>query len=400
MCDFEEYEKMLKNCKKKPTVASVIFESALLGGFSKNKTDITIYSFPMIPTFPESKYLCWMNKKQLLECGYQCVWLRTINVPFLKQISRKWDGERIIESWLDENKKEKCAILVYSIPPFLVRGILKYSKKYNVKCYAIVPDLLRNMYMNSNSCVIIDFLKQIYLKKALKLQGDFDGYIYLTAAMVNEVNKSKPYIVMEGIANSDLFNGLDDIKKSHPPAIMYAGRLHEKYGVLKLLDAFELANIPDAELWIFGDGSLENVVKQRALKNPKIRFWGRCPLGEVLEHEKKASLLVNPRSPKEEFTQFSFPSKTIEYMLSGTPLLTTKLPGIPLEYFDYVFSVDDNDEKLLAVAMKDILKKNTNQLQEFGLKAANFIRQEKNDKVQACKVLNFIAAEECINESS
>ena len=55
--------------------------------------------------------------------------------------------------------------------------------------------------------------------------------------------------------------------------------------------------------------------------------------------ELKATLLVNPRPTTEEFTIYSFPSKNMEYMASGTPLLTTKLPGMPEEYHQYVLAI-------------------------------------------------------------
>ena len=63
----------------------------------------------------------------------------------------------------------------------------------------------------------------------------------------------------------------------------------------------------------------------------RIEFLGMLPRTDVLELQSKATILVNPRQPVGDFTKYSFPSKTIEYMASGTPLLMYKLPGIPEE---------------------------------------------------------------------
>ena len=38
---------------------------------------------------------------------------------------------------------------------------------------------------------------------------------------------------------------------------------------------------------------------------------------------------VNPRQNNEEFTKYSFPSKTMEYLASGVPVVAYKLDGIP-----------------------------------------------------------------------
>jgi glycosyltransferase involved in cell wall biosynthesis len=109
-----------------------------------------------------------------------------------------------------------------------------------------------------------------------------------------------------------------------------------------------------------------------------------------LLRERQATLLVNPRSTKEEFTKYSFPSKTIEYMLSGTPVLTTRLQGIPEEYFKYVFSAEDNDVSLLTDAINNALSHTDAELAQMGLGAREYIVKNKNSVAQAKRILEFI----------
>ena len=177
ICDIEKYNKLIKKSRQKPSVASIVFETALLEGFKKNNVDMEIHSFPMIPAFPHSNILYFGDTIDHLKCGYKCRWLSTINIPVLKQISRCLDARKILKKWVKENR-EDGVIITYSIPPFLVNEILKYKRKYNIKAIAIVPDLLRDMYINENSESLITKLKQMYIKPALKLQGRYDGYVY------------------------------------------------------------------------------------------------------------------------------------------------------------------------------------------------------------------------------
>ena len=51
ICDIENYENFIGHCKKKPSMAPIIFETSLLSGFKELGSDIDIYSFPMIPYF-------------------------------------------------------------------------------------------------------------------------------------------------------------------------------------------------------------------------------------------------------------------------------------------------------------------------------------------------------------
>jgi hypothetical protein len=146
-------------------------------------------------------------------------------------------------------------------------------------------------------------------------------------------------IPLYGIDQEALKRSLLQIENKN--AIMYAGALFEKFGIKTLLDAFsEISN--NYELWLFGFGDLTDYITEQSKKDNRIKFFGNLPNDIVLDYEKKARLLINPRPLNHEFTKNSFPSKILEYMTSGTPVLTTKLPGIPDDYSDKLFFFDDD----------------------------------------------------------
>lgn len=101
--------------------------------------------------------------------------------------------------------------------------------------------------------------------------------------------------------------------------------------------------------------------------------------------------MINPRSSKEEFTKFSFPSKNMEYMASGTPLLTAKLPGMPKEYYDYVYFFENETEEGITESLKNILSKNKDELYQKGYLAKKFVLKEKNNIVQAKRFLETLS---------
>ncbi len=388
VCELEHYFEFIKGSKYTPSVAPIVFESALLEGLFQNNIEIEVLSYPMIPTFPSCKYLYFGRRTEKLPCGYSCRWLNTLNLPIFKQISRRHDAVKIMRNWLKE-KAGDGVILTYSIPPFLIKSILKYANRYSIKVIPVVTDLLRDMYANENGNSVLKKFKNSYLKTALNLQGECDGYVYLTEAMRDVVAPDKPYMVMEGIANIEQGN-YKDYEKASPRAIMYAGVLHEKYGIINLLKAFEKLNDTQTELWLFGNGTAEEKVKKFAEENPRIKYFGSLPRKEILEYEKKATLLVNPRNPNEEFTKYSFPSKTIEYMLSGTPMLTSRLQGIPEEYFNYVFEAKDNSVDALSDAINKALQYTDEELSAMGNRARQFIIENKSAKQQAERIIHFI----------
>ena len=77
-------------------------------------------------------------------------------------------------------------------------------------------------------------------------------------------------------------------------------------------------------------------------------------------------------------------------MASGTPLCTTRLPGMPLEYYPYVYFFDDESEDGMLATLQDVLGKKEAEYHELGMKAKAFVMTEKTNEKQAKKLLDFI----------
>lgn len=107
--------------------------------------------------------------------------------------------------------------------------------------------------------------------------------------------------------------------------------------------------------------------------------------------QREVSLLVNPRQNTEAFTKYSFPSKTMEYLASGTPVLMYKLDGIPDEYDAYLNYVDGDGVESLTAAMSQMLGHDAYPgCEEKARNGQRFILREKNAAVQAGKILTLL----------
>lgn len=390
VCNQSNYGEMAEGFRVKPSVAPLVFESALLKGFGENGVELEAVSFPSIPAYPRSRYLGWGYRKEQLESGYSTTWLRAINISGLKQTCQRLSSRALLKRWLKKNQNEEKAVLIYSAYQPVSKSIVTLCKKYGTKCYAIIPDLPRDMYNLAKINPLKKCLSKFYVRAAEKVQGRFDGYIYLTEAMKEVINPAAPFTVVEGIADASEAKDVTLADKVPGFVVMYAGTLNEKYGIRNLVEAFLQLERPDAQLWIFGSGDFQEKIKEYALQDCRIHYFGRVERAKILEYEKQASLLVNVRDDSDVFTKYSFPSKVIEYMLSGTPMFMTKLPGIPEEYYRYTYSVDNNRVETLHVALEELCRKSPEELLAFGREAQAFIKNEKNGRVQANKIFSFI----------
>ena len=217
-------------------------------------------------------------------------------------------------------------------------------------------------------------------------------YVLLTEAMNDYIrNPGKPYVILEGHADISMKEKLPSPDKKQPVrTVFYAGGVSRQYGLADLTEGFLRADIPNTRLEIYGPGDYVKELQSIAEKDPRVFYGGMLLNTEIVAKEQEAALLVNPRPTHEEFVKYSFPSKTMEYMASGTPVLTTLLPGMPKEYYPYVYFIDEESADGIAAALKAVLEHTDEALFRKGQEARDFVLDGRNNVVQAKKLLQML----------
>ena len=105
---------------------------------------------------------------------------------------------------------------------------------------------------------------------------------------------------------------------------------------------------------------------------------------------READLLLNPRPSNIDLSRYSCPSKTFEYMASGTPVLMTKLPGLPEEYYPYLYFFEGESAEGFAKGIRAVLESSKEELHEKGRLAQEFLVKEKNADLQVGRIVDFI----------
>lgn len=392
-CDKEWFNKISSEKAQPYHVAQYMFEMALIEGFSNfQNIDMKIYYLYQEQYFPKGKLFFFKARSKKLNDKYMVNYLPNINLPILKELYFILVGMVLTLKWAINNRKEKNKLILtaFNYTP-LSLGIYVVAKTLGIIRVNIFTDLSSHI-INDQRQKDMFWLKKLILPYYLKIinfiEKSYDGYILFTEPMNSKVNPNhKPYIVIEGIFNNEL--NLAKAKKEK--AIMYAGTLSFEYGVKNILDAFEQINDKNLQLWLFGNGDMKQYILELSQRDKRVKYFGFMKREDVFEYEKKATLLINLRNSNDEYTMYSFPSKTFEYMVSGTPFLTTKLKGIPDEYYRYVYTIDKLDIQSIKNKIEEILNKSQSELDDLGSKAREFILKEKNNKVQTTKIINFIS---------
>lgn len=271
--------------------------------------------------------------------------------------------------------------------PYLV--CLHQIKRVNpqMKTILICPDLSIHMDLDAARKPIKTFLKKIENIVAKILLKEVDGYILFTEQMQEYFRAyKKPHAVVEGVY-CDKYALDAAIKK---PFIMHAGSLHHNTGIEELIEAFEQISDPETQLWFFGSGVMDEYIQRKALNNSRIKHMGFVDPQKLFEYEKQALLLVNVRNPNAAYTKYSFPSKTFEYMASGTPFLSTDLPGIPNEYKRHLLLIDNNSVDEIRKGLEHALSFTAQERNDFGEKARSFVLNKKNKYIQSGKIAVYL----------
>lgn len=332
-----------------------------------------------------SKKMLWVLPKDV-ENNVSYSYIPFINVSILRNVCLFLYSFFYVLAWGLFNKKQKfiaCDVLAISI----CIGALLASKVLNLRIVGIMTDMPGLMVTSrklSTKRRIITVINKSYL-------SSFSHYVFLTPQMEEVINtKHRPYIIMEGLVEPVGLDVNKVVAKNKNRVIMYAGGLYEKYGLKTLIEAFHQIDNDNISLYLYGTGSFINTLKDYCNIDLRIQYKGLVPNDEVVEMEKKATLLVNPRPSNEEFTKYSFPSKTVEYMASATPVLTTKLPGMPKEYYDYVYLIEEESVAGYKKALSDALNNSDEVLIKKGKEAQRFILENKNYKYQTFRIVELV----------
>lgn len=390
VCDNNHFIETVKRSKIKPSSAPQNFESAILKGLSSYvEVELECLSLESTATYPNGYKLYLERRKDKLINNIETHIIPAINLPFIKPYMHAKGVAAEVKKWIlrNESTSDKC-VFIYGFYASVFKEVIYLCNYYKCKCFIMITDLPSLSLTEYKG--IKGYLKTSEKKLAMNIVGRADGYIYITKQMAEVIAPKKPYHIMEVLVDTDILQ--NNLKCKKQRALMYAGTLYKKYGIDMLLNIYEKLNT-DYELWIMGAGDYEEEIKKRAQNNPKIKFFGVLSREEILSREREATLLVNVRNPQDEYTKYSFPSKMIEYMLSGTPIITTKLPGFPQEYDDYLYYCENYELEEMVATFKRILNLPSEELNRKGLAASDFVIKQKNCVKQMGEMIDFIKAQ-------
>lgn len=355
------------------------YHGLLIKGLAKNGAEIKCFSG--LPVNRALTKKIFIHEKDEREEGAYYHYISTVNLPVLRQLSIFFGS---LFGVLGCKKETDTYIICDCLNIANSYGMMLAGKIKKIPVVTIVTD-------------IPDMMSGSRIKKTINNSffKSVDGFIMLTKQMNARINlKAKPGIVLEGHVDSELESPtVGQNNSSGIKQIVYAGSVNKIYGIENLTQGFILSSLDNCQLCIYGTGDYYEELKALAKKHAGIKVMGICENSKVVKAEQEADLLVNPRPSAPEYTKYSFPSKNMEYMVSGTPVLTTKLPGMPEEYYPYVYLIKDETPMGISDALREIFSLSEDERNKKGNLAREFVLKNKSNIVQTQKIIDFLREE-------
>lgn len=363
----ENEQEVNENAKIAVEYSANIFQDKLIEGLEDNNYDFEVISAPFIGAFPNGYKKSFFRgfKERQTKCKY----VKFNNIWGIRNFSRANSLKHTLKDFI-EYKDEKKLIIVYSVhTPLLSAAVYAKRKDSNIKICLIVPDLPQYMNLSAKKSALYKIGKKFDIRKFNKLNKFVDSYVLLTEAMKEKLDiHNKPYIVAEGIVSKKQLDEMADRtnlpqKEEGCKYIVYTGKMYKKFGVKDLLDTFE--NIEDGSLRLVlcGTGDLNKYINELSEKDKRVIYKGQVSPNEALKWVKAADVLVNPRKDDSEYTKYSFPSKNIEFLLSGNPVIAYQLKGMKECYKDYIVQISNGNLK--TAIMNAFYEENTREKKDF-----------------------------------
>jgi len=316
-----------------------------------------------------------------------------INVTPLKQISIGIGTAIELLRWGWRNRLARFRVVYcynLSVPP----GIFILLSAWLIRARTVVS--LCDIDVPGETVPKTLFWKLDYWMQR-RLIRHFDGHVVASDVIARDFLDGKPHLRLEGgIRQQDLdrTDGYELCENKQdgerPFVIAAAGYLNETNGLPVLLEAFSLLRGERFRLRIAGRGPLEERVRAAAARDQRIEFLGLLSFEGVLKVYSSSSVLINMRITKSRNTKYFFPSKMMEYLASGVPVISTCTGHVEEEFGAFTHLLREETPQALCQLIEYVAAIDPEERRKTGQRARAYMAKHKTWAAQTQKLAEFI----------
>lgn len=364
----------------------------LIGGLNELE-NVALECVTVLPSlyYPLTKKLFYGVRKTQLSNGVKLIILPFVNLVVLKHLTSSISLFIKILLWSIRYYNWNKVIISYNLDVPIPQTIMIFQN-LGVRFLPFIFDLpvmskqvsggFRGWLINQNhkqQSEIMRRLKEvIILNENVAIDFKLDRYI----------------VIEGGITTRDIFVDCNSDRHVRDIStvfkVFYSGSITKHQGVDNLIEAFQYLDKDKYSLTICGRGDLSIWVEERCIKAKNMKYLGILPTEQLCKLQEESDLLIIPQPCSSPNVRYQFPSKIFEYMISGTPVLSVNLPGLLIEYQQFIYMTDGFSPVELSQSIQKVCAIPRSEREIKGKSARKFILENKTWTRQCKKIITYI----------
>jgi glycosyltransferase involved in cell wall biosynthesis len=340
--------------------------------------------------FPRSRTLVVRGSRHEMESGLSIELLPYVNLPVIRPIGVGLIVLSRIMRWRAP-RGVKRAVLTYNLtePPGLFTLIA--SRLSGASPIASVNDIFV-----PGETIADSWSRRLDFWLQSRLIPRFDGLSVASRRIAEQFAPKTPWVRNEGGVGDTVVSRFEQRPSvpastvDRPFTIVFAGSFTKINGIPEIVAAFAQLDGREIRLLVAGRGPEEEVVQRAAAGDARIDFRGYLSENEVLELYGEADLLLNLRITERVNTDYFFPSKLVEYLATGVPVLSTGTGHVQEEFGEVLFLLEEESPEALAAALTQLAAMDPRARWARGAAARKQVLSTHQWSVQGQKLADFI----------
>ena len=351
----------------------------------KEDVSIDVVSFHPYKPFRKSKKLFVKATKEKLFDNVDMYQVGYVNIPLIKQLIISRNTKKTAKKLLNG---QQDVLMIFDMYPTQSNAFTKLSKKVKGRAVCLLADLSIGGVVKTKG--IKKLLRKMYDKQTLANLSKCNYFIALNENAMKTYAPHSKYLIVDGGIEPSEYQDINRCWAGKIKNVVYTGALVDYSGIKNLISAIDLLNNKEIVLDIYGDGILKEEIIEIAKNNKRIRYLGKVSNQECVEIQQSAWLLANPRPTENDIAKVTFPSKIFEYLMSGRPVMSTRLNGFSKDYENLLFWTDDCSVEGLAEKINQIDKLDNEHLTLMATEARQYLLKNKTWDINANNINEFL----------
>ncbi len=322
-----------------------------------------------------------------------------LNIRFLKEWSIQRSLRKMLKKYCQKHGNQPLQVITYNGNGDISVPVLRARKKYGFAYTCLVVDPPLYSGTTTRKGFLWRKLYDIRHRQFMTAAQQCDQCVVLNEGFASEMLNRQDYYVLDcGVMETQIQQTRQPCpnpnlwSKDGKIHAVFTGSLHEHSGILRFIEMFLSLDINNIQIHVFGKGIYQNQVEKFAEQDARIVYHGYIRNDQMYGVQKYADLLLCPNTIAHPINKVAFPSKLLEYMLSGVPVLATAVNGILPEYYPYLYLYDDTLEGLSQAFER--LQQDPEERAQRAKAAFDCVCREKNWDVQVSKMLPYLLSKD------